>query len=491
MKIAYISCEMCPIAKVGGLADVSLGLAREVQAQGHEVFTILPFFSCIKAQYLTSLTLTSFTYTVYFNNVKEHVRVWQAKLYDLNLYLLEPTTAPTLFDRPHIYGYRDDARRFSFFSLIALEFIAGFKPKTELIHLNEWHTSLVAPLYREHYHKRLKSKIVLTLHNINYQGNAYYTLLEKIGLPKEKYVSTLHHSPKIKNHVNFLELGILYSDFITTVSPKYAEEIMSVRQGSGLHEILIKNKHKLIGILNGIDNQMWDPQSDPALTTHYTYNHIDKKHACKDQLRKLLDIPLKANSPLVICICRLVPQKGLHMIKKAILHTLECGGQFILFGSSPIAKIQHDFDQLKEKLHHDPNVKLIFDSYNEELAHQIYAGADLIICPSLFEPCGLTQLIACRYGTVPIVRQTGGLANTVFDVDEYSSGNGFTYLPPTRKAISETLERAFAIYHDDPKRWKEIIKTGMQMDFSWKQSAKEYLKVYQQLVEHPLNLVNQ
>ena len=479
MKICHISSEISPIAKVGGLADVTLGLSRELNATNCNSFVILPKYASLKTQYLDYVELIDENFIVEYNKKHYQCEVFKAKLHGVTLYLIDSKSPISYFNREQIYGYRDDITRFTFFSKAALTFLLQNHPDTQTIHIHEWHTALIAPLYRETFEQHFKAKLVLTIHNLAYQGVTGQSLLKKVGLDDSKYHEALK-DPKKDDKINLLKGAIELSDYITTVSPKYAEEILEPENGKGLESVIHKNKAKICGILNGIDTDIWNSHSDQALLVNYTSDSLEKKMTDKDYLRRYLRMPIH-DKPLVVCICRLVPQKGIHMIKKAIETSLNNQAQFILFGSSPIDKIQEDFNLMKVHYRNNLNVNFIFDSYNEELSHQIYAGADMLICPSIFEPCGLTQLIALQYGTVPIARKTGGLANTVFDIEHESAEykNGFTFDPPTKKAMDETLKRAIKLFRNDPQRWREVIKVGMGMDFSWKLSAKKYLEIYQ------------
>lgn len=484
MKIGYISSEISPIAKVGGLADVSLGLSRAIQAMGNQTFVMIPKYKSLKTKYLEYIKELDETFSIRFDNKVYQIKVWEAKLYDMRIYLLDACSPHSFFDSPLIYGEKNDLERFSFFSLAALEYINLQHRNVDLIHLNDWHTALVAPLYQYKFKTQFNAKIVFTIHNMNYQGVTELPLFDLVGLPKDPYLQQCLH-PADPHKINLIKTGIVFSDFVNTVSPNYYHEIKNPQNGHGLESVVLEYEKKFTGILNGIDYDIWDPKIDKALFLNYSAEELEKKYLTKDYLRKELQIPLKDRTPLVACICRLVPQKGLPMIKHAIKHTLNLGGQFILFGSSPIPQIQEDFNQLKIKYTENPNVKFIFDSYNEELAHQIYAGSDMLICPSLFEPCGLTQMIALHYGTVPIVRQTGGLADTIFDIEHHELaevlGNGFSYLPPTKKAIENTLTRAFKVYHEKPLLWKKTIERGMKMDYSWQASAQKYFDIYSKI----------
>ncbi len=483
MRICHIASEASPVAKVGGLADVTVALSRALIRQGHEVSLILPKYAALRTEGLKNLTLRKRGNTFFFDRQIYRFDIWSACLHEVKIFFIDPVSPYALFDRPEIYGYPDDYYRFAFFSAAALRFTSEHLPLTDIIHIHDWHTSLIAPIFREYYRDLLSCSIVLTIHNLSYQGKAPADILEWSDLNPEKYFrnEALKDSAE-KNKVNLLKGGIIFSDAVTNVSTKYAEEIQFRENGKGLEKIILKNKKKLFGILNGIDDEIWNPKKDPALPEPYDIFSLSKKGVVKNALRKRLHMPL-TNVPLVACICRLVPQKGPRMIQKAIEATLEMGGQFIFFGSGPIPRIQESFNKLKKKLADNPNVIFIFESYNEPLAHLIYAGADMFIIPSIFEPCGLTQLIALRYGTVPIARKTGGLANTVFDPNEAPPGkaNGFTFTLPTSKEVKKVLKRAFVIRKEQPELWKQLMITGMSEDLGWNRSVLHYVKIYESL----------
>lgn len=488
MKICHIATEISPIAKVGGLSDVTLGLARALIQKKQDVFLILPHYACLKTEDLSSIERDPTPLKVLFNKNNYTVSIFKAMLYEVPIYFLEAASPEPFFDREKIYGYKDDIDRFAFFSLAAIELLKERFSDCDIIHLHDWQTALVAPLKALLYPKTLKAKTLFTLHNLNYQGQTTDRLLAKVHLsPLSPKIKEGFLDPgKNKHRINLLKAAFYFSDSITTVSPKYAEEIQGTKDGKGLDPILRHFKGKLKGILNGIDYEIWNPQTDSALHSHFSYQNLENKLHCKKSLQLELNMPTKAHVPLVACVCRLVPQKGLRLIKKAIMTTLKLKGQFILFGSSPIPKIQADFDELSETLKEHKDVKFVFDSYNEPLAHRIYAGSDMIICPSIFEPCGLTQIIALRYGTVPIVRKVGGLANTVFDIEQddipFKDTNGFTFIPATCEAMKTSLTRAFKLYHRHFDEWQKLIKRGMQMNFSWQDSSNEYLKLYHKVL---------
>ncbi len=494
MHIIHIASELAPVAKVGGLADVVHGLCRELNQQGHSTEILLPKYDCLRTDLLSDLKVETPELWVPDGHYSFNNTIWSARYDDLNVRLIETHHSQLYFNRGVIYGCPDDIDRFSYFSKAAMEYLFKTEKKPDIIHVHDWPTALIPVLHKEIYSKVgfKPKKIVLTIHNMEHQGRCSPQHLTRAGLPGNDLLDPdKMQDPYSFNHVNLLKGGIEYSDQITTVSPKYEVEIQSSQGGFGLHEVLIKHRKKLTGILNGIDTTFWNPEADSYLFQNYPANRASKttlseiiagKEENKNQLRTQLGLAPSAQ-PVVGCITRLVPQKSPALIKHAIERTLEKGGQFVLLGSSPIPEIQNDFLALKEHYRTRRDVAIILEN-DERLAHWIFAGADMFVIPSLFEPCGLTQLIAMRYGTVPIVRLTGGLADTVFDVDTSTKPlgerNGFTFEFPDTGGVNWALDRALTCYKEHPKKWHSIILNGMRIDHSWKQPAKLYAALYKE-----------
>ena len=496
MHIIHITSELAPIAKVGGLADVVYGLAQELARLGHTVEIVLPKYDCLHYEQLRDLKvefreLWSFEGPYRFNNT-----IWSATLAGLKVYLIEPHHPQYFFSRGVIYGCRDDIDRFVYFARTALEFLFKANKQPDAIHVHDWPTALIPVLYKEIYLPLgyQAGGTVMTIHNMEHQGKCTTQNISKIGLRGETYLTPdTMQDPYAWDHVNLLKGGIVYADQITTVSPTYIKEIQTPEGGFGLQDTLIKHRHKLTGILNGIDEDFWNPATDTHLIQRYNthdvnseeqLDHILKaKNENKRQLRTHLRLK-DENRPLVASVTRLVPQKGPELIKHAILHTLEIGGQFALLGSASNPMTAHEFEELKLKLLHHGQAAVLIDK-DETLAHLIFASADMFIIPSLFEPCGLTQMISLRYGTVPIARVTGGLADTVHDIDTSArplqERNGFTFDYPDLEGVNWALGRAITCYKTDPKKWRSIIRNGINMDYSWKHTAQDYVKVYEKL----------
>lgn len=493
MHIIHIASELAPIAKVGGLGDVLYGLSQELFREGHTVQILLPKYDTINYNQLQNLRvyyrdLWSYDGEHCYNNT-----IWSAELEGLNVLLIEPHHPKFLFSRGTIYGCQDDIDRFFYFSRTCMEFLFKANLRPDVIHVHDWQTALV-PLLQQDMYKHLgwkPIKTVLTLHNLEHQGKCFPHHLTRSGLRGEDYLSAEKlQDPQNLDLVNILKGGILYSDILTTVSPSYKKEITFSKEGFGLQDFLKQHQNKLHGILNGIDENFWNPEIDKHLPTFFPahppfpkekWELIQKKREFnKDTLRTQLGLCQK-KAPLIACIARLVEQKGVFLIAHAFKHILSTGAQCVILGSSSSKEILRIFENLQTEYKSNTNGKIILE-YNESLSHQIYAGSDILLIPSLFEPCGLTQMIALRYGSIPIARKTGGLADTVFDIDtascKPSDRNGFCFEKPEEKEFSMTIDRAIRLWQEDPSTWQKLMQQGFAKDFSWKKAAQEYLNLY-------------
>jgi starch synthase len=472
MHIVHITTEFATVAKVGGLGDVTYGLSLELARLGHQVTVILPKYDIIDLQDVTDFHQENFNYTSFFENHWYSNSVWTGNLKGVKLLFIDPQHPHNFFDRGMVYGSEDDINRFLYFSRSIVDLMLKREINPDVIHLHDWHTSAIAPLYRE-LQPEGKAKIVLTIHNLEYQGRCSPSELLKIGLDPSKYdTQDQLQDPLYPEAANFLKGGIINADRVTTVSPNYMKEIISPEGGKGLESVITKYHDKFTGILNGIDPDYWNPQTDPYLPHHFSAKKPQNKNLVKTALQEKLQLS-QDNRPLVGVVSRLVPQKGIELIKAAIEYTLKCHGQFVLLGSSPIPEIQAEFEELKIK--HSGNANIFLQlQHDEEIAHLIYAGADVLLMPSLFEPCGLSQIIALRYGTIPVVRVTGGLKDTISD-----QINGFTFIEPTTEALQEAMTRMFHCWIDEPFQWKVLMQNAMKAPFNWKESAKRYLELYE------------
>jgi starch synthase len=496
MHIIHISSELAPLAKVGGLADVVLGLSRELSWKGHDIDIIIPKYDCMDSEQIRDLTIDCMNLQSFYQGEWFHNTIWLGWVENLKVYFIEPHHPRYFFNRGCFYGCDDDIERFLYFSRAALEFIYKRGLSPDILHLHDWQTAIIPPLLVDMYKKLglVNQKTVLTIHNMEYQGKCAPSDLASIGLDGSFYHQPSRlQDPLYPNLVNLLKGGIVYADYVTTVSPSYAKEVLEPSGGRGLESTLNQYTNKFTGILNGVDYSYWNPEIDRYLPSHYSErevpankkdrNTLDKKGFLKKVLRERFYLS-EEHRPIVGCITRLVPQKGIDLIKHTIRHIVDKRGQFVLLGTSPIPSINAEFHQLKHQYRDHPHIHLIL-YHQEDLAHLIYAGCDMFIVPSIFEPCGLTQMIALKYGTVPIVRRTGGLADTIFDVDHsgkpFEETNGYTFDYPDARGIDSALDRAIYCWFEEPEKWRNLMINGMKKDFSWNHSSNLYLDVYKKL----------
>jgi starch synthase len=499
MHIIHIASEIAPIAKVGGLADVVLGLSRELSWKDHEVDIIIPKYDCMNSNEVRDLSIYYHDLSSYYNGEWFHNTIWTGWVENLKVYFIEPHHPRHFFNRGCFYGCEDDIERYLYFCRAALDFMVKTHLEPDILHLHDWQTAAVMPLYEEIFKKKgwTRTKTVFTIHNIEYQGiHASYDL-DRIGLKGKEIIAAKLSDTTKKEDGNLLKGALLYADHVTTVSPNYAWELTTPEGGRGLNKTILGIKNKFSGILNGIDYTYWSPETDRYLPARFSSREmpfrkndkatLDKKAYVKKVLRERLNLS-EIHSPIVSSITRLVPQKGTDLIKHALERTIELNGQFVLLGSSPIPSITAEFHDLKAKYSDHPQVHFILH-HQEELAHLIYAGSDIFIVPSLFEPCGLTQMIALKYGTIPIVRKTGGLADTIADVDysgrPFEETNGYVFDFPDKQGVNSALDRAINTWFHDPDKWRRLMIHGMEIDFSWARSSEKYLEIYKKILGKP------
>lgn len=486
LHVVHIAAEMAPVAKVGGLGDVVTGLGKALQKKGNLVEIILPKYDCMDYSRVKKLKVLDMQIDSYFDGQFFKSKIWLGIVEGLPVYFIEPHHPAKFFWRGQFYGESDDFRRFTFFSRAALEFLLQSGKKPDIIHCHDWQTAFIAPMYWDIYAPQglNSARIAFTCHNFEYQGTEPAASLASCGLD----VQQLNRPDRMQDNfrhdrVNAVKGGIVFSNIVTTVSPTYAEEVRASEGGRGLHLTVAAHSKKFFGILNGIDTETWDPSTDPFLDFQYSASDLNGKAKNKAALRKFLGLAASGSRmPLVGCITRIVPQKGIHLIRHAIYRTLECGGQFVLLGSSPVPHIQREFEGIANQFCEHPSIRLIL-KYDEALSHYIYGASDIFIVPSIFEPCGLTQMIAMRYGSIPVVRRTGGLNDSVFDVDDETISekirNGFTFTAADEQGLNRALDRAITYYKQKPNWWLELVKKAMQIDFSWDSSATQYEELYE------------
>jgi starch synthase len=478
MKIAMIASEANPFAKTGGLADVLGALSLALEPFGHQVLLILPAYrGTLGGEY--SLQDTGMTFTVPVSDRQESASVLQTTIGNsVTVYLIR---AEKYFDREFLYGtptqdYPDNAERFVFFCRAALE-ILGAQP-VDIVHAHDWQAALAIVFLKTQavrYHAAAGAKTVCTIHNLAFQG--------QFGLPEWHLLNldSGFFTPQVLEfygNINFLKGALVMADKITTVSPSYAREIMTLEQGFGLEGLLRQRADDLVGIMNGVDYGQWNPWTDPLISHRYGENSLTDKRNCKRSLRRQVGLPDQANTPIVAMISRLTAQKGFDLVQKSFPDLMQRNIQFVLLGSGE-PRYEAFFGGAAASY---PNRVAVRIGFDERLAHQIEAGADLFLMPSLYEPCGLNQMYSLKYATPPIVRAVGGLKDSVQDYDPQShSGNGFVFTDYDGDAMLAAIDRGLSAY-SDKKAWTELQRRAMAMDFSWQRSAQLYSDLYKTLL---------
>ena len=489
MRIVQLATEFAPIAKAGGLGEVMVGLSRELIRMGHQVEVILPKYDFIDVRTLRHVNIEVPDFRCIEKGHSHVNAMWSAECEGVVLHLLDARHPAGYFHRSQIYGCEDDVARFIYFSKSALEYLKLRGEAIDVLHLHDWHVALSAVLARDLFALPIKS-IILSIHNAAYQGKCAVWDLDYIGLKGQTYLTRDKlqddHHP---NLINILKGGLVYSDAIVAVSPTYAQEILTPEMGYGLESTFCKMKAKLIGILNGLDLKLWDPEQDRYLTAPYrssdSYQAIlNAKEKNRTTLAKRFHVA-QNNRPWIGSITRLVYQKGLELLEVAVNETLQLGGTFVLLGSSSAPKIRAHFETLKLRYAGKPVI--FYFEYDEPLARQMYAGLDFLILPSLYEPCGLSQMIAMRYGTIPIARATGGHKDTIFDCENLkipqAKKNGFLFPHFTADSETQTLQRAVRLFKDKPALVQVLIENGMRIDWSWTKPAQEYVRLFQKTIQ--------
>lgn len=508
LYIVHITAELAPYAKVGGLGDVVTGLSKACSALGHRVEVILPFYECLNPDLIESMTLECEFDCPKGRTVDGNVlvveslrtQVFAGRLAGCSVLLLRPDWSATkspLFRGSRIYGGSyNETEAYLYFCRAALEFLTRTGRRPDVLHAHEWQSSAVPMMYWEYFAGGALhgSRPILTIHNMDNSGECRQDEFAATGFSGEAFATvdkalderTIGHNPE---RLCLLKGGIVYSSAVTTVSPTYAQEVLTGGAAGWLRSTLARPEvgAKFWGVLNGIDTEeAWNPEIDALIPACYSSRVPEGKELCKRFLRRgfglVLDDELTGRSrPLVAVISRLVPQKGIHLIERAVVRTVEQGGQFVLLGAG---HADGGLRRLASEYASTGHVAMHF-GYSETLAHLIYAAADIFLVPSMFEPCGLTQMIALRYGAVPVVRRTGGLADTVFDVDDGQSQgklppNGFTFDGTDAAALDGALDRALKMYCDNSGAWKELVVRNLEdgTRWSWKGPAASYLQLY-------------
>lgn len=472
MKVLYAASEAVPFCKTGGLADVAGSLPPALAAQGVETAVILPLYRLVKERFADRLTFLCYDY-VDLAWRHAYCGLFSLKKDGVTWYFLDNEQ---YFGRPELYGCADDGERFGFFSRAVVKMLDHLDFWPDVIHCNDWQTALI-PIYlkddgvREDRYRSVRT--VLTIHNIEYQGRYDpYCLGGLFGLDRG-WVDD--GTLLLDGDLNLLKGAILTADAVNAVSPTYAQELKNPYFAHRMEGILTQCGYKLSGVLNGIDMKLYDPAADPRIAANYTAENISGKAADKAELQKALGLRPEPETPIIAMVSRLVTHKGLDLIREVMGDIMELPVQFVLLGSGDAA--YEDF--FRHAAERWPERMAIRLGYDEALSMAIYAGADLFLMPSRSEPCGLSQMIAMRYGTVPIVRETGGLKDTVQPYEAWrDAGTGFTFANYSSADMLHVLREAAYLYKDYPDAFARLRRRAMERDFSWNRSAGDYLKIY-------------
>jgi starch synthase len=480
MRILFVSSEMVPFSKTGGLADVAGGLTKALRKLGHEVATIVPYYKATRKKGF-SIEDVDIPFAIPMSDREEYGEIFRLVQDDGSIVYFIGKEA--YYDREQLYGtpqgdYPDNAERFIFFSKAALQACKVLKCRPDIVHCNDWQTGLVPVFLKTLQNTDPSFKKVATLftiHNIAYQGLFWHLDMHLTNLSWDLFNP---EGIEYYGKINLLKAGIVGSDIITTVSPRYAEEIQTPEFGYGLEGILRKRSGRLFGVLNGADYEEWNPETDKYLAANYSARDLSGKAKCKRDLLEHFGLPARNDAPLIGIVSRLADQKGFDILAEVMNDIVREGFQFVLLGTGE-EKYHTLFNKMAKKHPDKVGIKLTFSN---EIAHKIEGGADMFLMPSLYEPCGLNQMYSLKYGTAPVVRATGGLDDTIVDhPTSPKSGNGFKFHEYTSSALLEKLRQARKFY-ENKEEWKRIMLNGMTCDFSWDSSARKYAELYQKAI---------
>lgn len=475
MKILFTASECAPFFKTGGLGDVIGALPKELAKKGIESVVVLPFYPKMPWEYQEQCEdVLQFEVKVgwrrQYCGIKRLYRDQVTYYFIDNLYY---------FGRDNLYGYADDGERFAFFQLAVIEMMEKINFIPDILHLNDYHSAMIPFLLKEKYHwiaKYQSIRTVLTIHNLEFQGQYSPTILgDLFGVGQERFEDgTL----EMGGALNFMKAGILYADRVNTVSPSYASEIQTPAFGVGLDPILRMEKGKLSGIVNGIDYDLNNPETDPLLTHHFSIDDLSGKWANKKELQTQAQLPIREDVPLIGVVSRLTHQKGFQLVLDELENLLQFDVQFVLLGTGD-PHFESAFSAIAQRYPEKCRVWITFDI---RLAQKVYAASDIFLMPSAFEPCGLSQMIAMRYGTLPVVHEIGGLKDTVEPFNPITGeGTGFGFETFHSYQLMEAIKKALELYTNAPFAWEKLQKNAMNRDFSWESSSERYLDLYRRI----------
>ncbi len=472
MKIMYVASEVAPFIKTGGLGDVAGSLPKALALAGHEVSVFCPYYDQISAAMKSKLT-RAHNFYVDLGWRRQFCSLYTYEMEGVQFYFLDNKY---YFSRPNVYGEYDDGERFAFFCKAVLQVLPDLGTAPDVLHCNDWQTALI-PIYHSlqyrdtTYYQNIRT--VFTIHNIEYQGWYYPEALEEVfGVDSMHFHSGLLAMGEM---VNLMKGAIELADAVTTVSPTYAQEIRTVAYGEGLEDVLRMHEGKLHGVINGLDCTVFNPETDPAVEVPYTAATIDKKAQNREVLLSLAGLSADATTPVLCMVSRLAAHKGLELIEAVLEDILQGDVRLIVLGTGE-ARFEQMFARAQQEY---PEKVRLFQQFSVDIASKIYAGADILLMPSRSEPCGLSQMIAMRYGTIPLVRETGGLQDTVQPyVDFLGVGDGFTVHSYNAHDMLHVIREACALFATKPEAWRKMQVRDMERDFTWSASAKVYLGVY-------------
>lgn len=475
-RILMVASEGLPYIKSGGLADVIGSLPKELVKKGHEVRVVMPLYAPIARKFHDGFQLEA-QYTVSISYHEVPVNIWSQMQGDVKFYFVEHKG---YFERDNLYGYMDDGERFAYFQKAVIEMLNQLNYFPEIMHSHDWHTGMIPVMCKEghSFDERYRNiKHVYTIHNLAYQGNFGAEMLDScLGLD---YRIFDNGNVRYDGGISFMKSGILYADKVTTVSPSYSQEILTPQYGEHMEMVLEMRRYDLWGITNGIDIESWNPKTDPEIPYHFNKVNVKKQKAAnKMALQQEMGLQVNPDVMLVGVVSRLTWQKGFYLLMEKLHELCQMPIQLCVLGSG-----EERIEQEMAQLENGNKGKIVFyKGYNDSLAHRIYAASDLFLMPSLFEPCGISQLISMRYGTLPLVRETGGLRDTVNPYNEFEkSGNGFSFANYNSDELIGVLWNAIHVYYDCPQDWKMLVRNAMNTDVSWEASANTYCQLYAQL----------
>lgn len=477
MKILFAAAEAAPFFKTGGLGDVAYALPKELVKQGVDIRVVLPYYDKMPEKY-QKMTEDVLQFKVKVGWKSVYCGIKKMTLDGITYYFVDNQD---YFHRGTLYGEWDDGERFGFFSMAVIEMMEKIDFIPDVIHVNDWHTAMIPVLLVDKYHwieAYQNIRKVITIHNIRFQGIYTPEILSNIfgtGM-------NIFHEDGVfyYDNVNFLKGGINFSDIVTTVSPTYANEIQTPEFGEGLDGVLRYNNWKIRGIINGIDYEINNPESDPIIPHHFSIEDLTGKQENKRSLQKRLGLPEKDDIPLLSSVSRLTDQKGFQLIQEKMQELMSTRDvQMVILGTGE-PEFEHSFRYFQEQY---PDKFRALIEFDVELAQEIYAASDLFLMPSAFEPCGLSQMISMRYGTLPLVHETGGLKDTVMPYNAATGeGTGFSFYGFSGYNLLGTIYRALDVYEHQPQAWKLLMKQAMETDFSWEQPSKHYIELYESLI---------